>query len=104
MHVGGLPWPKGGACTRCRTLLRSLPVGWEVELGDVLDGPAQSVTMLPKSLQVAFSGMLLCSSKELCRSILIGKDTVALLACLRLKCASLGGTCNSVFWNSSPIS
>lgn len=68
MHVGGLPWPKGGACTRCRTLLRSLPVGWEVELGDVLDGPAQSVTMLPKSLQVAFSGMLLCSSKELCRS------------------------------------
>lgn len=43
-------------------------MGWEVELGDVLDGPAQSVTMLPKSLQVAFSGMLLCSSKELCRS------------------------------------
>ena len=68
MHVGGLPWPKGDACTRSGTLLRSLPVGWEVELGDVLVGPAQSVSVLPKSLQVAFSGMPLCSSEELCRS------------------------------------
>lgn len=42
-------------------------MGWEVEPGDVLYGPAQIVGVLPQSLQVSCSKILLGSSEELCR-------------------------------------
>ena len=42
-------------------------MGWQVEPGDVLYGPAQIVGVLPQCLQVSCSKMLLGSSEELCR-------------------------------------